>query len=51
MVQLKLSAGNFNIVQVYTPTAEKQDVEFEEFYSKLNEVVKLVQNSDNTIIL
>lgn len=51
MLQLKTATGNMNIIQMYAPTADKENVEIEEFYAELNDMVRSIRNSDITIIM
>ena len=51
MVQIQSSTGKINIIQVYAPTADKDKHEIREFYGQLDYILKVMKNSETTIIL
>lgn len=51
MVQLKATPFDINIVQVYYPTADKDDTEIEEVYGQLEKILKSAKNNEVTIVM
>lgn len=51
LLQLAGNKVNVNILQVYAPTADKQDHEIESFYEQLTNTLKPRKKQDITIIL
>ena len=42
---------DLNIIQVYAPTADKEEPIIEEFYEQLNSLIKLTKSDEITIII
>lgn len=51
MIQIAAHPININIIQVYAPTAEKDENMVEEFYHQLKSVLQLVKKQELTIIM
>lgn len=51
LLQLQAYCGTLNLVQVYAPTADKDDEEVESFYKDIDEVMKMTKNKDVTLFL
>ena len=51
LLQISTSLGRMNILQVYAPTAEKNDDVIELFYSQINDMLKLTKEREITIIM
>jgi len=50
-MQLKPYPLNLNIIQVYPPTADKDDLIIEEFYEQLKTLIKLTKKNEVTLII
>lgn len=50
MMQLKANVGNMKVIQVYAPTADKEE-EAEEFYTQQTEVLRSVNPCKVTIMM
>ena len=50
MIKLDAKPLDINIIQVYAPTSDSNDVEHEKFYSELETAMKQCKSTDNTII-
>lgn len=51
LLKLKSYTHDINIIQIYAPTAEKDDEEIESFYQSLEEVLRTTKDRDVKIIL
>lgn len=51
LVQLLATPVDVNIIQVYAPTADKEDNDIEEFYQSINEVMNKLKKQDFTIVM
>jgi len=51
MIQLAGDKVNFNIIQVYAPTASKSDQEIEDFYSQLKQLGTSTKKHDINIVM
>lgn len=51
IIQLVTVTVKLNIIQVYAPTADRSDEEFEKFYQLLSTILKKVITSDIKIIM
>lgn len=51
MIQLQTKIGRMNLIQVYAPTADKNDDEIEIFYEQLQYILKLTKKRDVTIVM
>lgn len=51
LVQFRASPVNINIIQVYAPTADKQDEEIEELYHSINDLIKTLKKEEVLIIM
>ncbi|XP_055377940.1 craniofacial development protein 2-like [Condylostylus longicornis] len=50
-MQLKTKKGNINFIQVYAPTAEKDDEEVEKFYEEIKVLLKNASKEDCLVVL
>ena len=51
LMQIKGKTQKINIVQAYAPTADKEDVEIEDFYNQLQEVIKPLKKHDMNVVM
>lgn len=51
LLKLQTSHRIMNILQVYAPTNDKSDTEIEEFYNKVDELLKLTRKGEITIVM
>lgn len=51
LVKLLVTPVDVNIIQVYAPTAYKEENEIEEFYQNINEVINKLKKQNLTIVL
>ncbi|XP_030765261.1 craniofacial development protein 2-like [Sitophilus oryzae] len=51
LLQMNASPTNINLIQIYAPTADKQDEEAEELYGQIQEVLRSLKPHEITIIL
>lgn len=51
LVQLQASPVNINIIQVYAPTADKDEQEIEELYHSIKEVIKTLKKEEVLITM
>lgn len=51
LLKLQTTHRDLNIIQVYAPTNDKPDQEIEEFYNKIDEVMRLTKEGEITIII
>lgn len=51
MLKLKTDKGNMNIIQVYAPTADKEEAEAEKFYTELDDIFRSIKNNEITIVM
>uniref|UniRef100_A0A8D8UV16 Craniofacial development protein 2 n=2 Tax=Cacopsylla melanoneura TaxID=428564 RepID=A0A8D8UV16_9HEMI len=51
LLQLEAYCGTLNLIQVYAPTADKDEEEVEQFYKEIETVLKLAKNQDVTIVM
>lgn len=51
LVQLLATPVDVNIIQVYAPTADKEENKIEEFYQSINEVMNKLKKQDFTIVM
>ncbi|XP_039290728.1 craniofacial development protein 2-like [Nilaparvata lugens] len=51
MLQIKTCTGHLNIIQIYAPTADLEEVEVEEFYAELETIIASTKKSDVTIVM
>lgn len=51
LLKLRAKPTNFNIIQVYAPTAESPDQDVAQFYSEIEELLKLTRKHDVNVIM
>lgn len=51
MIQLETSRIRTNIIQVYAPTAQSEDIEIEEFYAQMEQFWKNIKKHEVTIVM
>ncbi|XP_039278804.1 craniofacial development protein 2-like [Nilaparvata lugens] len=51
MLQIKTCTGHLNIIQIYAPTADSEEVEVKEFYAELETIIASTKKSDVTIVM
>lgn len=51
MLQFQTNEGKINVIQVYAPTADREENEIEEFYANLEEVLKSTKSNHSTIVM
>ncbi|XP_024874105.1 craniofacial development protein 2-like [Temnothorax curvispinosus] len=51
MLKLQTSHRALNVIQVYAPTNDKTDAETEEFYSKIDEAMRLTKKRELTMVI
>lgn len=51
LLQIETKYRKMNIVQVYAPTADKDDEEVEQFYEQINTILKITKHRDITIVM
>ncbi|KAH1022420.1 hypothetical protein HUJ04_011825 [Dendroctonus ponderosae] len=51
LVQLHATPFDVNVIQIYAPTADKDDAVIEEFYEQLERLIKMTNKQEITIIL
>ncbi|RZF44528.1 hypothetical protein LSTR_LSTR002301 [Laodelphax striatellus] len=51
LLQLNLDIGTLNLIQVYAPTAEKEDEIIEKFYEDVSRVMEVTRHQDVTLIM
>ncbi|XP_071576849.1 uncharacterized protein [Temnothorax nylanderi] len=51
MLKLQTSHRALNVIQVYAPTNDKTDAEMEDFYSKIEEAMRLTKRGELTMVI
>ncbi|XP_071578112.1 craniofacial development protein 2-like [Temnothorax nylanderi] len=51
MLKLQTEHRALNVIQVYAPTNDKTDAEMEEFYSKIEEAMRLTKRGELTMVI
>lgn len=51
LLQLMTTHGKLNLIQIYAPTADKNEEELENFYSDLQKTLRLTASRDITVVM
>lgn len=51
LLKLQTSHRTLNIIQTYAPTNDKADTEIEEFYSRVDEAMRLTKKEELTMVI
>ena len=51
VIRIKAKPKNISLIQVYAPTADKEEDEIEEFYQKLERTLKSIPKRDITLLI
>lgn len=51
MLQMKIKFGKLNLIQIYTPMADKDENQVEQFYDRIDCILNLIKQCDVIIII
>lgn len=51
LIQMKARPVDINIIQVYAPTADKEEQEIQDLYNSINEILKKLRKEDVVIVM